>query len=64
MTCARESLPAGISRPAVLGLRASISASIRRFSAIASERAPTIATVIQTRSCALGTASIARNAPT
>ena len=58
------SRPAGSSRPAVRGLRASISASISRFSAIASDRAPTIATVIQTRSCALGTASTARNAPT
>ena len=43
----RDSSPAGISRRAVRGLRASIAASIRRFSAIARLRAPTIATVIQ-----------------
>ena len=63
-TAAGESRPDGSSRPAVRGLRASRPASIRRFSPIASERAPTIATVIQTRSCALGTPSTARNAPT
>src|SRR5436190_1778170 len=39
-------------------------ASIRRFSPIASERAPTIASVIQSRSWALGTALTARKAPT
>ena len=39
-------------------------ASINRFSAIASERAPIIATVIQMRSCADGTPPTARNAPT
>ena len=48
---AARACPRGSSRLAVRGLRASIPASIRRFSAIASERAPTIATVIQTRSC-------------
>ena len=64
MTCSRESLPAGISRPAVRGLRASISASIRRFSAIASERAPTIATRDPDEIVRARHASIARNAPT
>ena len=39
-------------------------ASISRFSAIASDRAPTIASVIQSRSCADGMPSTARNAPT
>ena len=63
-TWAIESWPLGISRPAVRGLRASIPASIRRLSAIASERAPTIASVIQSRSCALGVPFTARNAPT
>jgi hypothetical protein len=58
------SFPEGISRPAVLGFRASMPASISRFSAIASERAPAIAIVIQRRSCADGTPSTARNAPT
>ena len=53
---ATESWPLGSSRPAVRGLRASIPASIRRLSAIASDRAPTIASVIQRRSCALGDA--------
>ena len=62
--CAGERRPLGSSRPAVRGFRASISASISRLSAIASERAPTIATVIHTRSCALGTPPTARNAPT
>ncbi len=38
-------------------------ASMRRFSAMARLRAPTIATVIQRRSCALGIPSTARNAP-
>ena len=59
-----ESRPLGSSRRAVRGLRASSPASISRLSPIASERAPTIATVIQSRSCALGTALTARNAPT
>ncbi len=63
-TWTTESWPLGISRPAVRGLRASSRASISRFSAIASDRAPTIATVIQTRSCPLGHAFTARNAPT
>ena len=61
---ARVSAPDGSSRPAVRGFAASMRASIRRLSAIASERAPTIATVIQSRSCADGTPSTARNAPT
>src|SRR5436853_7262115 len=39
-------------------------ASTSRFSAIASDRAPTIASVIQTRSCADGRPCTARNAPT
>jgi hypothetical protein len=39
-------------------------ASASRLSAIASERAPTIATVIQRRSCADGVLPTARNAPT
>ena len=55
-TCARVSSPDGSSRDAVRGLRASSSASISRFSPIASDRAPTIATVIQSRSCARGNA--------
>jgi hypothetical protein len=63
-TCTIDSWPLGISRPAVRGLRASSLASIKRLSAIASDRAPTIATVIQTRSCPLGHAFTARNAPT
>ncbi len=42
--------PAGSSRDAVRGLRASSSASISRLSPIASVRAPTIATVIQSQS--------------
>ena len=63
-TCVRDSSPAGSSRRAVRGLRASISASISRFSAIASERAPAIATVIQTRSLVDGRPSTAKIAPT
>src|SRR5438067_95148 len=63
-TCARDSWPLGSSRVAVRGLRASIAASISRLSAIASDRAPTIASVIQTRSCADGVPPIARKAPT
>ena len=59
----RESMPAGSSRPAVRGLRASISASINLLSPIASERAPTIARVIHKRSCPDGTSCTARNAP-
>ncbi len=39
-------------------------ASISRFSAIASERAPTIASVIHTSACAEGVPPTARNAPT
>jgi hypothetical protein len=47
----------------VRGLRASISASISRFRDIARLRAPTIATVIQARRDADGTATSARMAP-
>ena len=43
----RESNPAGMWRPFVRGLRASISASTRRLNAMAAERAPTIASTIQ-----------------
>ena len=46
------------------GLRASISASISRFSAIARLRAPTIASVTQTTCERLGMPSTARIAPT
>ena len=49
---------------AVRGFRASIPASIRRLRAIASERAPTMASVIQSRSCPLGVPFTARKAPT
>ncbi len=63
-TCVRVSNPAGSSRRAVRGLRASISASIRRLSAIASDRAPAMATVIQTRFARPGDPSTARIAPT
>ena len=55
--------PAGSSRRAVRGFRASIPASISRLSAIARLRAPTIATVIHARSCASGTWPAARIAP-
>ena len=63
-TCATESAPDGSSRDAVRGLRASIERSMSRLSAIASERAPTIATVIQSSCDADGTASRASSAPT
>ena len=43
----RDSTPAGRWRMRVRGLRASISASIRRLKAMAAERAPTMATTIQ-----------------
>jgi len=59
----RESSPAGISRRAVRGLRASIEASISRFSAIARLRAPAIATVIHSTCRADGTRPRARMAP-
>ncbi len=62
-TFVRDSRPAGISRRAVRGLRASIAASIRRLSAIARLRAPTIATVIQKSWLAEGTWPSARIAP-
>jgi hypothetical protein len=45
-------------------LRASISASISRLSAMASERAPTMATVIQTSVATVGRPSAASSAPT
>ena len=63
-TCARESVPAGSSRLAVRGLRASISASISRFRPIASVRAPTIATVTQSQSAADGDSPSASSIPT
>src|SRR3954447_14138916 len=63
-TCATESAPDGSSRVAVRGLRASIDRSISRLSAMASERAPTIASVIQPSWAADGTASSASSAPT
>ena len=64
ITCARDSSPAGISRAAVRGLRASMPASIRRFSAIARLRAPTIASVTQPSVAAAGTSATDRIAPT
>ena len=63
LATASRAAPAARGRPCA-GCARRCRASISRFSAIASERAPTIATVIQTRSCALGTPSTARNAPT
>src|SRR5262249_29687893 len=63
MTWPRESAPDGSSRVAVRGLRASISASTSRLMLIASERAPTIASVIQIRSCADGISFLHSNAP-
>ena len=63
-TCRRLSSPAGISREAVRGLRASIPASISRFAAIANERAPAIATVIQSIPRRPGQPPTARIAPT
>ena len=63
-TWARLSSPLGSSRPTVRGLRASIAASINRFRPIASERAPIIASVIQTRSCADGILFTQSSAPT
>src|SRR5438445_9308155 len=59
-----ESWPLGNSRRAVRGLRASMRMSTSRLSPIANERAPTIASVIQSRSCADGVPATARNAPT
>ena len=64
ITCERLRRPAGSSRPAVRGLRASMAASTRRFTAIAKERAPTIATVIQPSAEMPGQPSTARIAPT
>ena len=54
--------PDGISRSAVRGLRASMSASISRFSAIARLRAPTIAIVIHPSTAPRGTSIRARTA--
>ncbi len=62
-TLARDSRPAGISRRAVRGLRASMEASISRLSAIARLRAPAIATVIHSTWLADGTPFRARMAP-
>ena len=59
----RVSAPLGSSRDAVRGFRASSSASRSRFSAIASVRAPVIATVIQIMSAQPGQPSTARSAP-
>ena len=64
ITCERPSRPAGSSRPAVRGLRASIAASTRRLTAIANERAPTIATVIHTSTVSPGQPLTERIAPT
>ena len=61
---ARQRARRQLARRPCAGSRRRCRASISRFSAIASERAPTIATVIQSRSCADGTPSTARNAPT
>ena len=62
---ARESARRSAARAlAVRGFRASSSASTSRFSAIASVRAPTIATVTQTMFASPGQPSAARNAPT
>ncbi len=63
ITLVRDSRPAGISRRAVRGLRASIVASISLFSAIARLRAPTMATVIHSSWRADGTRPRARIAP-
>jgi hypothetical protein len=43
-----------MARPAVRGLRASISLSTARFTTKANARAPTITTVIQSSDCQLG----------
>ena len=59
-----RAIPAGSSRVAVRGLRASSCASISRFRPIASDRAPTMATVIHSRSWADGTPFTASSAPT
>ena len=64
ITCERVSRPAGRSRPAVRGLRASMAASTRRLIAMANERAPTMATVIQPMFAMPGQPSTARIAPT
>ena len=63
ITFVRDRRPAGISRRAVRGLRASMAASISRFRAIARLRAPTIATVIHHSWLADGTCPSARIAP-
>jgi hypothetical protein len=64
VTCARESRPDGSSRAAVRGLRASISASISRFWAMARLRAPTMARVTHPSAAADGTSPTDRIAPT
>ena len=62
-TCTGVRRPAGSSRRAVRGLRASMPASIRRLSAIARLRAPTIATVIQPSVCGGGYLARGENRP-
>ena len=64
ITCERLRRPAGSSRPAVRGLRASMAASTSRLTAIANERAPTMTTVIQPSTEIPGQPSTARIAPT
>src|ERR1041384_1287318 len=58
-----ESRPAGSARMRVRGLAASNVSSARRVKAIAVERAPTIATVIQSSCHAVGTPCAASTAP-
>src|ERR1043165_5644050 len=58
-----DSAPLGIARIFVRGLRASYSRSAIRLKAIAVERAPTIATVIQTICHRVGTPRAASTAP-
>src|ERR1043165_2513310 len=58
-----ESAPAGIARLRVRGLRASISRSAMRLKAIAQERAPTIASVIQRNCRSVGSPLAAKTAP-
>ena len=62
-TSRRPSRPFGNSRSAVRGLRASMPASMRRLSAMAALRAPTMASVIQTSWLAVGQPPAARKAP-
>src|SRR5262249_45637326 len=58
-----DSAPLGIARTFVRGLRASYSRSAMRLKAIAVERAPTIAIVIQTICHKVGTPRAASRAP-